>query len=201
MRRRSNSAFYGFLALLIVVISVIYVWKFLIPSYQSTKSQISILDKEVRGASNKLESIRTTKTTLDQIGIVRDEVFLAVPEGKDTPNLITELEALVAKEKMVIPSIQIADQSSVASAGQAAATNAISINFALDGGFTSINNVIAYLEKDIRFMNIQGLSLAVNGEDKTKMNMAVDIEAYIRGELAVAQAESGASTSNGTGAR
>jgi Tfp pilus assembly protein PilO len=109
---------------------------------------------------------------------------VAVPGDKDSPNLITELEAMALKYKIIIPAIQIADGSKAAasatSATESASANAVSVSIAINGSFENLNAFVASIEKDIRFMNIKSLSITSNEEDPNKMSLTLQIEAYKR---------------------
>lgn len=193
--QKSNSGFYAALAVLISLASLFYTYKYILPQYQKNQSDIAKVDKEISAAKIKYDSLQSTKNSLDQLGDIVDKLFIAVPEDKDTPNLITELEVMAAKYKMVIPSIQIADSTT---AGTAAAVptgtastlstgiNPVSVSFALTGDFTQLSQFLAQLEKDIRFTNVKSITLA--SSEGNDMSFSVQVEVYKRTATAVAGA-------------
>ncbi len=196
--KRSNSGFYGLLAVLIAVASFVYCWKQIIPAYQKNQEQVAKVNKEIELSKVKLESLQTTKNSLDQLGDIVNRLFIAIPSDKDTPNLITELEAIAAKSETIIPSIQIASAAAQAPAsGAAAATpkNAVSVSFSVNGTFENLNKMITALEKDIRFTNIKSLTYSVSSDGKTT-SLALQFEVYKRESSAVT-ASSTASAATG----
>jgi Tfp pilus assembly protein PilO len=107
---------------------------------------------------------------------------------------------------MVLPTISVTDGSTATPAAgttpvaSTSAGNAISISIATPGTFETITTFIADLEKDIRFMNIQAVSIG-NGEDasgKSTMSVSLQIEAYKRGAAAVATSATAATTTPAT---
>lgn len=185
-KRRSNNMFYGGVIFIIVVCSFVYSWKFLVPKYNSQKAEITVVEDELKAATNKLESIKATRLTLETLKPITNQLFIAVPGDKDSPNLVTELEAIALKNKILIPSIQISDSTVTPTTGNsqnvavASSANSVLISFAVNGSFDNLNALITSIEKDIRFMNVKSLSIASNEEDPGNMSLTIQIEAYKR---------------------
>ena len=183
MRKKSNNIFYGGITVLIVICSFAYCWKFLLPKYVSQKAEIKTVEDELKSATNKLESIKKTRVTLETLKPITSQLFVAVPGDKDSPNLITELEATALKNKLIIPSIQISDGAKAAPTTTAATApttgGVVSISIAVNGSFDNLNAFITLLEKDLRFMNIKTLSITA-GEDPSKISLTLQLEAYKR---------------------
>ncbi|MFA4996177.1 MAG: type 4a pilus biogenesis protein PilO [Patescibacteria group bacterium] len=187
--QKSNSGFYAAAAVILTLASLFYAWKFILPEYQKTQGEIAQADKEISAGEIKLDSLQSTKVGLDSLGDLVDRLFLAVPEDKDTPNLITELEAIATKSKMYIPSIQISDGAASANMGtDTAATttqavsglNPISISLSVTGDFGQLNQFLMDLEKDIRFTNVKSVTLSSSDEG---MSLAVQMEVYKRAAI------------------
>lgn len=189
MKKRSNSALYGIIAFLIIAGSFGYSWKVIVPQYQENQSSLDQADNETRAAKLKLESLKTAKTSLDQLGDIVNQMFIAIPEDKDTPNLITELEAVAAKQNIVLPSIQISDSLSGSATaianGEVSSSNAISVSLSVEGSFQDLHNFIAALEKDIRFMNITSVSLT-KASETGNMSLSIELEVYQRSSSSLA---------------
>jgi len=194
--QKSNSGFYAAAAVILTLASLFYVWKFVLPEYQKTQGEIARVDNEISAGKIKLDSLQSTKVGLDNLGELVDRLFLAVPEDKDAPNLITELEAIAAKSKMYLPSIQISDGAiSSASADTAVSTttqtnsalNPISISLSVSGNFDQLNQFLTDLEKDIRFTNVKSLTLSSGNE---AMSLSVQMEVYKRAAVPDALASS-----------
>ncbi|MCL5410321.1 MAG: type 4a pilus biogenesis protein PilO [Patescibacteria group bacterium] len=186
--QKSNSGFYTAAAVMLTLASLFYTWKFILPSFQKTQGEIAQTNEEITAAKAKLDSLQSTKTSLDQLGDLVNKLFIAVPEDKDSPNLITELEAMAAKSKLIIPSIQISDSGSTAASTTTAATTggtastsnsgAIGVSFSITGDFAQLNQFLVALEKDIRFTNVKSLTLA-EGKDGG-LTCSIQVEVYKR---------------------
>ena len=196
MRKKTNTAFFAGIALILVAGSFYYTWKMIIPKYTEDKTKSVSLDTSIAEANKKLDSLKKAQTTLTQLGDIPTQLSVAVPEDKDMPNLITELEAVAAKSGMILPTIAVSDGSSATPAAGttpvavAATGNAITISIATPGTFETINSLISDLEKDIRFMNIKSVSISSATDDKGAVTMTVSlqIEAYKRGTPVAAAA-------------
>jgi Tfp pilus assembly protein PilO len=214
MKRSNSSIFYGGITVLIVVASFLYSWKFIIPKYRDNRAESLSIDTKIANANKKLESLKKAQTALVQLGDIPKQLSVAVPQDKDMPNLITELEAVAAKYKIIIPTISITDGSgsttasatSTAAAGTSSSGNTVTIAFAVPGSFDDINGLISDLEKDIRFMNIKSVSISSTQSQTggSSMSVALQIEAYKRGSAASSATSSAGNTSansqvNGTG--
>lgn len=195
--QHNNSGFYAAAAILLTAASFLYSWKYLVPSYQKNLETLAKTNKEIELSKVKLESLQNTKNSLDQLGTIVDQLFISVPADKDAPDLITELEAIGVKNKIVIPSIQIADATAAtpATAGTAApapTSNAIAVSFSINGSFEDLNHMITDLEKDIRFTNIKSLTFSSSSDNKT-MSLSVQLEVYRRSSSLLLGAGSAAS--------
>lgn len=187
---KNNSTFYAGITVLIVVASFLYTWKFIIPKLTENKAMSAQLESDISSATKKLESLKKTQTTLTQLGDIPTQLSVSVPEDKDMPNLITELEAVAAKYKIVLPTISVDDGGVSASA-----SGAVTIGISAQGSFDDVKGLIADLEKDIRFMNIKSVSMSMQQDDSgsSTMSVALQIEAYKRTSAAAAVGSNSAS--------
>jgi len=204
--KKSNTGFYAALTLLIAVGCFLYSWKILIPKSIQTKKEINTVEAETKSASAKLESLKVAKSSLDQMKTVADQLFISIPADRDAPNLITELEAIALKYKILIPSIEISDSSvapSVASSKSGASTaNSVQVNFAIISSFENLNSFIQNIENDIRFMNVKTMSMTVSEQDPKEITMTMQLDAFKRESdpvKSVGTNSSSVSTSSSTG--
>lgn len=196
MKKKTNSAFYAGITVIIVIASFLYTWKFIIPQFGVNKAKSAALDTEISSASLKLDSLKKAQTSLTQLGDIPTQLSVAVPADKDMPNLITELEAIAAKYKMILPTISVSDGSSSAAstsslgsatpASSTAPANTVSVSIAVPGSFEAFTGLISDLEKDVRFMNIKSVSISSTTDEKgaTIMSLSLQMEAYKRGAAA-----------------
>ena len=202
--QKSNAGFYAFVAVLITAASFVFAWKSILPKYQDLNGQIKVAETETDAAKAKLESLDQTKKDLDSMGDLVDTLFVAVPSGADTPNLLTELEALFINQKFEVPNIQVSDSSAAAASGAAATTgtdstaaapsNAIAVSFSVTGDFEKLNNLIKALESDVRFMNIKNVTFST--VEDGKLGLAVQLEAYKQIQVSTDTTDSSAAGSS-----
>jgi len=168
----------------IIVGCFLYSWKVIIPDYQNKLTLLSQVENETKSAKTKLESLDLAKGTLNKLGDIVDKMFVAIPSDKDTPNLITELEAIADKQDLILPGIQISEQTSQSETavanGVVSSSNAIPVSFTVEGSFTQLNNFIAALEKDVRFMNITSISVLKGSEEEDSLGMSIQLEVFKR---------------------
>ncbi|MEK7096362.1 MAG: type 4a pilus biogenesis protein PilO [Patescibacteria group bacterium] len=165
--KKNNSTSSVAFAILIIGACFIFSWQMLVPQYKQNKEKLLQLNSEVNAARDKLDSLKAASDSLTELGTLVDQMLVAVPKDADQPNLITELEAIGAKNQVVIPAVSVTDSE---------IDNSITIGFSINGSFAQISSVIASLEKDIRFMNMQSLSIADGGNGA--MSLSVQIKAY-----------------------
>lgn len=186
MKKKSNASAAAFFAVLIVGGLFYYTWKFIIPTYSQNRAESVALDTSIADANKKLESLKKAQTTLTQLGDIPEKLSVSVPEDKDMPNLITELEAVAAKHGMILPSIAVSEgTASAQSTGTESASSSsksVTISIASPGSFENISAFITDLENDIRFMNIKSVSISttMDSSGASSMTLALQIEAYKR---------------------
>lgn len=192
-KKNNNGIIYAAVTVVLVVASFLYTWKSIIPKFSENKAKSAQLDIDISSASTKLDSLKKAQTTLTQLGDIPTQLSVSVPADKDMPNLITELEAVAAKYKIVLPTITVTD-GGAASAASAATTAAptttsstaagsiVDIGLSAPGSFENIQAFIADLEKDIRFMNIKSVSITSAKDEKgvNVTSVSLQIEAYKR---------------------
>lgn len=180
--RNSSHAAQTAASILLIAFAFIISWKVVIPDYKKSKEELFKVETDLAAASDKLESLKTAQNSLNALGDTVDKMLLAVPSDSDMPNLITELEALAVKHKSLIPTISVSDVAAAASTttppASSSAANAINISFSLTGTFEDLSQFIASIQRDIRYMNIESLSLSAGKEGA--MTLSLKLKAFKR---------------------
>ena len=186
--KKDNSSAYLLLTFMIIVACFVVSWKLIIPKYQANLQQRDQLDIDIKNSSNKLDSLKTTQSSLNKLGDLVNKMLVAVPNDKDSANLITELEAIANTYTVTIPSIQITDKGSesntiTGSTGETPVSrNQVAISFSAYGSYLNLVSFIGSIEKDIRFMNIDSYSLTSSSDQKGEsdeiMTLSIQITAY-----------------------
>lgn len=187
---------------------LVLAWKMVLPAYFDHKVNLNNLTSEVDAAKAKLDSIEKSKSELNAIKPITDQLLVAVPQGPDEPDLISELEAIAVKNNIVIPSIAIDTKgteggestgSNTTAESNPAATNTASqseenvtatesesssgtpviITLSVSGNFENLNSFMTGLESSVRFMNIIGLTYGTDTETG-ELTLALQIQAYQR---------------------
>lgn len=153
--RQSNN-FWSVLAVLVCGLSFFYCWQFLMPSFRTNQVKLAQAEADKKAIKAKLDSLSKAKTTMDSLGGVLDQIFVAVPKDKDTPNIVAELEALSSLHKTAISTIQITESPG--------AVDEVNISFSVAGTFEEMNGFIKSIEKNAKFMNIK--SVSISGTDR-----------------------------------
>ena len=173
--KRSGSPYYIFLALIAVIGCFYYSYNSLIPKYKQHKADSDLVQAEIKAIDNKITSLQNSKQTLLNLGDIVDKMLVAIPNDKDSANLITEIEALSIKHNVYIPSIQISDPDSTGlDTGQ---SNKISVAFSASGSFSDTQQFIQSIEHDLRFMTIKNITISASGND---VSLSIQIETYKR---------------------
>ena len=178
--QRSNNGFYAVTLILVIAFASFFVsWKLLIPKYQKNQLRLKTLELEIVKANEKLESLRLAKKDIEDLGLIYDQMYVAMPKDTDEPNVISELEALASVNSLSIPGIQINDSASLGSPSEAAlpgaASNAVNISFSVIGTFENISKLTKSIEEDLKFMNIKNLTLS---SSSAGIAASYQIEAY-----------------------
>ncbi|HOX41630.1 MAG TPA: type 4a pilus biogenesis protein PilO [bacterium] len=182
-KRKSGGSSYGLIAVILLVASFVISWKFVLPEYKTKNQERLKLNAEIEAAENKISALATTKSQLDGIKDTVDKVFIAVPEGKDMPNLVSELEAIASKHKTYIPSIQ-AVSAAAATTTESTESNPANntIAFSASGSFEDLTAFVTSLEGDLRFFNIKNLAYSYSDKDNI-MTLSVQIDLPARQTL------------------
>jgi Tfp pilus assembly protein PilO len=173
MRQSSNAVYSVTMILIIVIGSFLYSWKVIIPKYQKNKLELTKLEQEVVSANAKLDSLRVAKQDIADLGLIFNQLFVAMPKDKDEPNTISEIEAMATLNKLTLPNIQISDTSSADTTGAASST--VKIAFSVTGTFENVQKLITALQKDLKFINIKSTTLSASDQG---ISASFQIEGY-----------------------
>lgn len=166
--RRNSGTFFNVFAIIVSLASFFIAWKIVLPQYIINKNHHSQVEAEVRAAKDKLESLKVAKTSLDNLGSIVDQIFIAIPDQKDDPNIISELEKIASKHNTYIPSIQIDDSTT--------GSSAVSVSFSVAGTFADTQAFIASIENNLKFFSIK--SLAISSGSDGIISQSFQVEAY-----------------------
>ncbi len=172
MKRNSN-IYHLLFALVIVIACFYYSYTKLVPKFKEDRANLALIQLELKAINNKKASLQNSQQSISELGNIVDQMLVAVPEDKDAPNLITELEAIAIKYQVQLPTIQILDSAQTTIDGTLASDNIIPVTFTASGSFSDIHQFVGAIEKDIRFMNIKNLTLSSVG-DYVSLNLELD---------------------------
>ncbi len=178
MNKKANVSYYLGLAVLIAIACFYFAYSKLLPQYKAHKAELALTQAEVKAIDVKIRSLDSSKSTLADLGDVVNKMLIAVPDGKDAPNLVTELEALAIKHKVYIPNIQISEPTSTAESEN----NTISVSLSASGGYSDLHQFIQGIEKDLRFMNIENMTISSVGD---QVSVSLQIDTFKRTNLAL----------------
>lgn len=183
MKPSNNTTVTVALALILIIGLFVLSWMVFIPNYSDNKTQLDSLNSEIDGAKAKMDSLDSSKSQLAGIDDIVKQIFVAVPNDLDEEDLLPELEAIAAKNGLILPSISIsigvAGQSSSSPTSGFTAGTPLSISFSVNGTFEQLQGFVSGLESSVKFMNIKTMSYSVNDQDKT-IGLSLQVEAYSR---------------------
>ena len=163
--KRDNSVFSIVLAVLVVVAAWAYCYVVGFGGYKSKAADLNRITDEVTQAQSKYESLQRTKTAIDENRDLVTNTLVAVSNGADTENVISEIEAIASQQQLVIPSIQISSDS--AADGAAATASSSTFGFTITGSFEAINTFVKAVENDVKFMSIDSLTMSTTDKSMT----------------------------------
>ncbi len=176
MEKSKKSAASGVLPVLLIVITFLLSWFWLVPQYKQNQADAAQVSYEVTAVKGKLESLQSAKSTLDSLGTTVDSMFVAIPDNQDTGNIITTLEAIATANSTYVPSFQIGSTTATTAASTATTgLGTVPVSFSINGSFANLTAFIKAVENNLKFFNVQSLTIA-NG-DKT-MSMTLQLNAY-----------------------
>jgi len=146
----------------------------IIPKYQENKMALARTEKEVAAAKIKLDSLVMTKDQISNLGPVFDQLFVAMPNDKDEPNTLAEIETIANLNKLAMPHFDMTD-AATSTAQTSEADGKITISTTLKGSFADLNKFVKDLESDLKFMSIKSIGFT---SDEEGMSMALKVEAY-----------------------
>lgn len=183
MKQKNNKMLSNALAVILTVVVFLVVWKVLLPSYSDNKTKQSKLSSEVSDAQAEILSIENAKSDLSSITNTINQLLVAIPSDRDEPNLISELEAIAAKNTLVLPSIDISkDSGGTGETASAVVTTGIplSVSFSVTGPFANIGTFTESLEKSIKYMKIKSITMSY--VDPNNISAAYSIETFTRAD-------------------
>ncbi|MEI6498701.1 MAG: type 4a pilus biogenesis protein PilO [bacterium] len=181
--RRNNNNYHLLLALIVVSACFYYSQSKLVPKYREDKANLSLIQLELNAINNKKVSLQNSQTSIDELGDIVNKMLIAVPQDKDAPNLVAELEAIAIKYQVQLPSIQILDSATGGADGMTTESdNVIPVAITVNGTYSDIQQFIGAVEKDIRFMNIRNLTLSSIGNT---VSLNLQLNAYKRSDTAL----------------
>lgn len=170
----SNMSIANTVIVFISAVLILLCWKMLLPNYFDAKLGLENLKSELRQDKEKLDSIQKAKSDLDGVSTIKDKIFVAFSKDSDTPNAISELEAIAIKNNLVIPSIDISQKTQEPSSD--GSWSKIKIAFSVSGDFAQMSSFMAALEKSIKFMDIRTLNIGSSPDGK--YSLALQLDAY-----------------------
>lgn len=169
MQKRNNEKFQAITAIFIIIAALVACWEFSLPAYNKSIADQAKYKADIAAADIKLISVKKNEKVFKDAQTEKTVNLLkiAIPEDKDLPNLITELEAIATSHGMFIPAPSIAD----------GADNTVMISFGISGTLEELTSFMKTIQKDLRFFNIKSISMSAT---KDIVNMSLTIEAYKR---------------------
>lgn len=148
------------LILILVFIGIVFLFD--LPAY----NRFTLLNREIKWQEQLLEDkqavIAKTEQLKQDYETHKDElkrVNYALPSGKEIPNLIVQLEALVSENGLVLENLNFLEKE--AKAGEAPAPyKSLEISLRAAGTYESLEGFLKALELNIRLMDVKLISFS-----------------------------------------
>jgi Tfp pilus assembly protein PilO len=186
MNKKGNESFQALCAIIIAIAAIIVAWQVALPAYSKNLTDQKKYSADLTASAKKLTSVSTnaTKLSTPEAQSLINQLNIAIPEDKDMPNLITEIEAIAKSQGMFIPSPSITD----------GADDTVSISFGISGSLDELQKFMETIQGDLRFFNIKSISMSSSAD---VINMSMSIEAYKRTSAVSASEAAAAPIVNG----
>lgn len=168
--------------LIIVVLVILPLWQGTINSRQSLVSEKNLLEKK----QNLIFQIKSLSDKFQQSQDKVKKINFAIPRDQSVAELLVQFESIAAENGMVLNTIDFSEQAPAASFArqedfeseiQPQSYKILSINANLKGAYPSFKNFLNAIEKNIRLMDAQSVSLSPAGEGSL-FNFTVGINTY-----------------------
>ena len=166
----------------------------LFPSIFENTSKIKALDTDIGNANQKIDSLSAADKSMTGLVDTVNNLLIAVPDSVNSPDLITEIEAIASQNQVTLPSLS--PPTSLSSGQSSVAAGGLSTSLSVIGSYQNINSFINALETSIRFSKINSLTLSAND---TGLSASLNFEVYNRpaADSVPASVTEPATTSNG----
>lgn len=172
MNKEDRSLFLPAVAFLIVIIALFVSWKILMPKIAENQAKIRAYDADIELAQLKTQSLSEANRKIASMSGLVNQLLIAIPEDVSSPDLIAEIEAIAAKNQVLLPSISPPSGDGQSSG---ASSDSSSVTISISGGFTNIYSFISSLESSIRFLKITSLSIASSEAGSLNATITFDV--------------------------
>jgi len=193
----------------LLALSVIFIWFMVKPIYDEgrglnrvKKPSLETAIRQEQDLKQRVEKLAAENENGDQSSVILE----AMPDGKQTKNLIAQLESIVNKEKMTLASIAVNDVSSSGEAASGTLDQAdtkvfkeVAGNFEVRGSYGQFKQLLRDIRKLNRLMNIEEVGLAnTSGEGGAIGKYAISFKVYWQPAITVEQVKAGLENASAT---
>jgi hypothetical protein len=147
------------------------------PNIGENLAKLDAMDQDIAAANIKLNSISTADQSMTQFSYLVKNLFVAIPENVDSPDLITEIETIANQNQVSLPSLTPPTGIESTSSSTGSASSGLSTNLTVVGSFQNINNFINSLETSIRYSKVNNITISSGDSDLTA---AINFNVYSR---------------------
>ncbi len=176
MNRRDLNLLLPIVTIVLAIAGYLVFSNLLMPSIGENLAKIDAANQDIASANAKLDSLSTASQSMTEFSDLVNNLFIAIPENVNSPDLITEIETIANQNQVALPSLSPPIGIS-ASSVSGSATTGLSTNLTVVGSFQNINNFINSLETSIRFSKINNLTISSSDSGLTA---AINFNVYSR---------------------
>lgn len=167
--------------LIIVVITIVvavagfYFGNMQYQSAMEAKKDLNNAQADLENKQSELSDLKTLNEKLTNMRVEIDDVKKVVPQGPDIPELLVNLEAIASRSLMTFNSVTVSEAGRSTSAAEGTAVSPtgvqnLSISVSVTGEYNNLKVYLDSLEKNIRLLDVQSVSMGSEGSYNLTMN-------------------------------
>ncbi|MCX6810198.1 MAG: type 4a pilus biogenesis protein PilO [Candidatus Berkelbacteria bacterium] len=172
MNKKDLNLLLPLLSIILAVASYFVCSNLLISPILENRAKIEALNQDIAGANQKLDSISAADKSITELSDTVNSLLIAVPSDVDSPDLITEIEAIANQNQVALPTM-----SPPTKIQSGSSDSGLTTNLTISGSFQNISGFINSLETSIRFSKVNSLTIT---QGDAGLSVAINFNVYYR---------------------
>jgi Tfp pilus assembly protein PilO len=147
------------------------------PTYNNLsviRSGLVKINTDRENAISTVDKINKIKTSYEQKTVIKDRVALLVPESKETAEIISTIEDMIAKTGVRLSKLSLGESKAKAES----LYSPINIEMTMGGSYSALKTFIIVLEKNIRLFDIANIQVGRDNQNIGQLNFKINAGSY-----------------------